>query len=232
MDPSVTLVTGTRTGIGRGLAEHYLAAGHQVVGCSRGASDLSHERYTHFRLDVGDEQEVKRLFGWLRKEVGRLDHLINNAGIASLNHSLLTPISTVQLVMGTNVSGTFLFCREAAKLMKKRVFGRIVNLTSVAVPLKLEGEAVYAASKAAVLSLTEILAREYSQFGITVNAVGPNPIETDLIDGVPRDKIDAILGRQAFERLGTVDDVANVVDFFLSKDSGFITGQCLYLGGV
>jgi len=168
----------------------------------------------------------------LRREVGRIDHLINNAGIASLNHSLLTPIPTVRLVMDTNVCGTFLFCREAAKLMKKKNFGRIVNLTSVAVPLKLEGEAAYAASKAAVLSLTEILAREYSQFGVTVNAVGPNPIETDLIKGVPRDKIAAVLGWQAIERLGTIDDVANVVDFFFSKESGFITGQCLYLGGV
>jgi 3-oxoacyl-[acyl-carrier protein] reductase len=232
MDAPVTLITGTRTGIGRGLAEHYARRGHQVVGCSRGEADWSAGGYTHVVADVTDEPAVKRLFADVRKKHGRLDHLINNAGVAAMNHSLLTPLATVQSVLATNVTGTFLFCREAARLMKTAGRGRIVNVTTVAVPLKLEGEAIYVASKAAVISLTEVLARELAAFGITVNAVGPVPIETDLIRGVPRDKIERLVARQAIPRLGTVEDVANVIDFYLSERSGFVTGQSLFLGGV
>jgi 3-oxoacyl-[acyl-carrier protein] reductase len=232
MSSPVTLITGTRKGIGRFLAEHYVRQGHQVVGCSRGEAGFSLEGYQHHALDVSDEPAVRQLFAEVRRKYDRLDHVINNAGIASMNHSLLTPVATVQNVLNTNVVGTFLFCREAAKAMKARGYGRIVNVTTVAVPLKLEGEAAYVASKAGVLSLTQVLAREFADFGITVNAVGPGPIETDLIRSVPKAKIDQLLSRQAIRRLGTVEDVANVVDFYLRPESGFITGQCVFLGGV
>jgi 3-oxoacyl-[acyl-carrier protein] reductase len=232
MDAPVTVITGTRKGLGRNLAEHYARRGHRVVGCSRGEVDWQADGYVHYVADVADEAAVRRLLADVRKKYGRLDHLINNAGIASMNHALLTPLSSVNAVLSTNVVGTFLFCREAAKLMKANAFGRIVNITTVAVPLKLEGEAIYVASKAAVLSLTDVLARELAGFGITVNAVGPVPIKTDLIAGVPPDKIERLVARQAIPRLGTFEDVANVIDFYLRPESGFVTGQSLFLGGV
>jgi 3-oxoacyl-[acyl-carrier protein] reductase len=231
-ETQVMLITGTRKGIGRYLADYYAQKGFQVVGCSREASDFEHKNYSHFCLDVSDEMKAKRMFSEIRKTYGRLDALINNAGIASMNHFMLTPLKTAQKVFDTNVIGTFLFCREAAKLMQQRRYGRIVNFSTVATPLKLEGEAVYASSKAAIVSLTEVLARELGPLGITVNSVGPTPIKTDLIRAVPQEKISALLARQAIARFGEFRDISNVIDFFLSPESDFVTGQNIYLGGI
>ena len=116
--------------------------------------------------------------------------------------------------------------------MQRRRFGRIVNFATVATPLKLEGEAIYAASKAAVTSLTEVLARELADFGITVNAIGPTPIRTGLIAGVPPEKLDSLIARQAIRRFGEIRDVINVIEFFLRPESDFVTGQTVFLGGV
>jgi 3-oxoacyl-[acyl-carrier protein] reductase len=228
----VLLITGTRKGIGKYLAEYYVSKGYKVVGCSRSNIDYELENYRHFCLDVADESKIKDMFKEIRKEYGRLDVLINNAGIASMNHILLTPLKTIQNILNTNVVGTFLFCREAAKLMQKKQYGRIVNFATVATPLKLEGEAIYASSKAAVVSLTEVLARELASINITVNAVGPTPIKTDLIRSVPKNKMDALLNRQAVKRFGEFNDISNTIDFFIQPESDFITGQVIYLGGV
>ena len=232
MSSLVILITGTRKGIGRHLVEYYLSLGHIVVGCSREPSDLSNPSYTHHCLDIRDEDAVGRMFSAVRQQHGRLDALINNAGVASMNHILLTPASTVRRLLETNVLGTTLCCREGAKAMRTYRCGRIVNFATVATPLQLEGEAIYAASKAAIVSLTQILARELAAFGITVNAVGPTPVKTDLIRSVPQEKMDALIARQAIKRYGEFSDITNAVDFFLRPESDFITGQTLYLGGV
>ena len=226
------VITGTRKGIGQALAQHYVSEGWRVAGCSRGEASIKHVNYRHFELDVSDENAVVEMARTLHSDYGQVEALLNNAGIASSNHALLTPASTVNRILQTNVLGTFLFCREMAKLMRRTKTGRIVNFTTVAHPLNLEGEAIYAASKAAVESLTRILARELAELRITVNAIGPTPIETDLIRGVPQAKMDALIARQAIQRLGEVRDVINAVDFYLREESNFITGQVLYLGGV
>jgi 3-oxoacyl-[acyl-carrier protein] reductase len=227
----VALVTGSRKGIGRFLAEHLAHRGIRVVGCSRQPSDLELEHYEHHQADVTREAEVIALLAQVRKRYGRLDVLINNAGVASMNHALLTPCETAQAVLATNLLGTFLLCRESARLMMPQRFGRIVNFSTVAVPLRLEGEAIYAASKSAVETLTRVLAYELGPYGITVNAVGPSPVETDLTRGIPPEKLKALTDRLAIKRLGTLAEVVHVVDFFLHPESGGVTGQVLYLGG-
>jgi 3-oxoacyl-[acyl-carrier protein] reductase len=231
-DHKVILITGTRKGIGRALAEHYISQGYAVEGCSRSDPGWEHALYRHHKLDVANEAQVKAMLVDIEKRNKRLDVLINNAGIASMNHILLTPLETVERIINTNFMGTFLLCREAAKLMRKNRFGRIVNIGTVAVPLRLEGEAIYAASKGAVMTLTQILAKELAIFGITCNMVQPTPIETDLIRNVPQEKIDLIISQLAIKRLGRFEDVANVIDFFIRPESEYVTGQVVNLGGV
>ena len=231
-DRKVMIITGARKGIGRFLAEHYAQHDFNVLGCSRKPSDLQLPRYEHYCLDVADELAVKQMFLEVSRKFGRVDVLINNAGIASMNHSLLTPLSTAQKLVNTNFLGTFLFCREAGKLMQRHRSGRIVNFTTVASALNLEGEALYAATKAAVESLTRTLARELAEFNITVNAVGPTPVKTDLTRSVPQAKMDALIARQAIPRYGEFDDIRNVIDFFIQPESDFITAQVIFLGGV
>lgn len=231
-DAEVVLITGTRKGIGRYLAEHFVRQGALVEGCSRTMPEWELENYTHHCLDVADETQVKATFSSIRKRRSRLDILINNAGVASMNHILLTPVATVDRIMATNFRGVFLMCREAAKLMQRQRYGRIVNISTIAIPMRLEGEAIYAASKSAVVTFSRILAREVASAGITCNVVAPTPIETDLIRGVPPEKIDAIVNRLAIKRLGRFEDVANVIDFFVKPESDYITGQVIYFGGV
>jgi 3-oxoacyl-[acyl-carrier protein] reductase len=232
MKRRIIVITGTSRGIGRGLAGHFLRKGEVVCGCSRKPASIRHKNYRHFLVDVADEKAVVSMIRGVVTEHGRIDVLLNNAGIAAMNHALLTPDAVARNIFATNFHGTFLFCREAAKVMLRYKSGRIVNFATVATPLRLEGEAIYAASKAAVESFTQVLARELGQTGITVNAVGPTPVPTDLIKSVPQAKMDALLARQAIPRFGSIKDVINVVDFFLAAESSFVTGQVIYLGGV
>lgn len=230
-DREIVLITGTRKGIGRFLAEHFVKKGAVVEGCSRAPIDWTLPNYTHHIADVTNEAQGKAMLSSIRKRHGRLDIAINNAGIASMNHVLLMPGATATKIVQTNLCGTFLICRESAKLMKKHGYGRIVNFSTIAVPMNLEGEAIYAASKSAVVTFTKIIARELAGYGITCNTVGPAPIKTDLIRGVPSDKIDQLVNKLAIKSLGSFEDVANVIDFFVRPESNAVTGQIIYLGG-
>lgn len=226
------VITGNRKGIGRYLTEYYTSIGLNVVGCSRNISDFKHKNYLHIIADVKEVNAARLVLSEAKRVFGTVDVLINNAGIASMNHFLLTPNSSVDEIFRTNFLGTFSFSREFAKHMKKNRFGRIVNFSSIAVPLNLEGELVYSSSKAAVEKMTKIMAAELSDFGITVNAIGPTPIYTDLIKTLPKVKIDELIQKQVIKRMGNFQDVLNVINFFISKDSDFVTGQIIYLGGL
>jgi 3-oxoacyl-[acyl-carrier protein] reductase len=226
------IITGTSKGLGKYLAELYLERGCRVAGCSRSSSPIEHDDYMHYSLDVADERAVTDMVRDVARKWKEIDILINNAGTASMNHTILTPLSVVKNVMNTNFIGTFIFTREVAKIMINRKAGRIINISTVAVPLSLEGESIYVASKSAVESFTKVLARELAPYNITVNAVGAAPLMTALVKAVPKEKIDKILHAMAIPRFAEFRDVSNVVDFFIKEESDFITGQILYLGGV
>ncbi|HED36494.1 MAG TPA: SDR family oxidoreductase [Gammaproteobacteria bacterium] len=226
------LITGSSRGLGKALAEHFLQNGDTVYGCSRSEGEIKHDNYFHYQVDIASPDDVNQLFFSLRKEIKQLDAIINNAGVASMNAFALTPVESFQKIFDINVQGTFLFCQKAFGLLKRSPNPRIINMTTVAVPLQLEGESIYAASKSAVETLTRIIAKEYGSFGITCNAIGPSPIDTALIKGVAKDKIAQLVKRQAVQKMATPEDVINLADFFLRPESKMISGQIVYLGGV
>lgn len=230
-DRPVALITGSRKGIGRALVDHFAERGYAVEGCSRLDVDWERDHYHHHLADVADERQVKEMMSSIARRHRRLDVLVNNAGIASMNHSLLMPAATAARILDTNVLGAFVVTREAAKLMQRRRYGRIVFVGSVASALRVEGEAMYAASKQALETFNQIFALEVGAYGITSNVVAPTPVDTDLIRGVPAAKIDQLVDKLAVKRLGTADDVINVVDFFTRPESGYVTGQVIRLGG-
>ena len=226
------VITGTYKGIGKRMAEYFLERGDVVCGCSRHEATIEDGNYHHFVVDVTDEVAVNKFARSVKKEVGFVDALINNAGVASMNHFLMTPSDTAKRVMDVNYFGAVNMARAFMNLLKKSEHGRIVNFSTVAVALSLEGELAYSSSKAAIENFTRVLAKEISTFGITVNAIGPTPIHTDLIAKVPEEKLEKILAEQAIHRYGEVEDIINVIEFFISPKSDFVTGQVLYLGGI
>jgi 3-oxoacyl-[acyl-carrier protein] reductase len=229
------LITGTSRGLGCYLADYYLGKGNLVTGCARSEAPekiSKQQHYRHYRLDVTDVRAVHGLFVDLQREVGWLDVLINSAAIANMNALALTPVETARRIMEINFLGTFVLSQAAIRLLRKSPAPRIVNMSSVAVPLRLAGEAVYASSKSAIETLTRVAAREFSTFGITCNAIGPTPIDTDLLKGVSKEKIRSVVQQQAITRMAEPNEVAHVVDFFLDPLSQMITGQVIYLGGV
>ena len=228
----IVLITGTTKGIGFHLAKHFLDQKAIVCGFARSESSLQHDQYYHYRGDVTNINDVTQVLQEIRKKFRHLDILINNAGIAAMNPCLLMPDTTAKKILDINILGVFNMSRESTKLMMKANYGRIINFSSVAVPMHIEGEAIYASSKAAIEEFSKIFAREVARFGITVNVIGPSPIMTDLIAKVPEEKIQFLVNKMPLNRLGEFRDVENVVDFFASEASQYITGQVIYLGGV
>jgi 3-oxoacyl-[acyl-carrier protein] reductase len=163
----IIVITGSRKGIGHYLCEYYLNKDDTVIGCSRNESDLKDDNYHHFNADITDEKSADNFIKAVKMQFKTIDVLINNAGAASMNHFLMTPLSTAEELMKLNYLGAFHCSRGFINLLKKSKHPRIINFSTVAVPLKLAGELAYVASKSAVEALTKVLAKELAQFNIT-----------------------------------------------------------------
>ena len=227
----IALVTGARRGIGKFLANHLLSANFTVVGASRNPSEWGAPDYLDVPTDVSDEKAVRQLMKQIRKLKEDLKVVINNAGVASMNAALLTPGSSVKQMMEINVLGTFLVSREAAKLMQRQSQGHIINLSSVAVSLNLEGEAAYAASKAAVESLTKTMATEVKDYGISVNALSLPPLDIGMTKGVPKKTLESLIQRLPIKRMGTLEEITRAVDVLIQQENTHTTGQIISLVG-
>lgn len=225
------IITGTSKGIGNALAKLYLDEGHTIIGCSKSKPNITHANYHHYAIDATDEKSVIDMI----RDIGRkfkIDILINNIGTTTLNHIATTNLDLVDEIYRVNFRTTFLFTKEVAKIMMKNRKGSIVNISSIAVPLNLEGEAVYASMKSAIEKFTQISAKEFGYYGIRINALGISLTKTDLTKTLPKDKIDNILSKLIIKDYCEFQDIKNTIDFLTSDKSRLITAQTIYLGGV
>jgi 3-oxoacyl-[acyl-carrier protein] reductase len=232
LEGRIALVTGSRRGVGQLVAEHLLARGATVVGFARGEATIDHPAYRHYQVDVADAAMVQRAFGAIARDVGPVAIVINNAAVLTSQYAMIMPPSAAQEMLNVNLLGPFLVSREAAKMMRRLRWGRIVNIGSMAASLEPIGDSIYAATKAGVATLANVLAKELGPLGDTSNTLAVTAIDSDMLAQLPRDKVAAIIDRLPVPRFAAADDILNVIDFLLSERSGYITAQTIWLGGV
>ena len=236
---AVALVTGASRGIGRAIAENLAAAGFIVVVNYASSAAAAAEVVAAIeaaggkawsqQADVGDEQQVEGLFKAVQERQGRLDVLVNNAGITRDGLVLRMKTADWQSVIDLNLTGVFLCTRAASKLMLKARRGRIINITSVVALMGNAGQANYSAAKAGLLGLTRSNAAEFAPRGVTVNAVAPGFIASDMTEKLDRE---AILKMIPLNRLGSPAEVAGAVRFLAADPAAaYITGQVLQVDG-
>ena len=236
----VALVTGASRGIGAAVARRLAKDGFTVVinysGNAAPAEELAEKieqaggKALTAKADVGDAEAVRRMFDAAETAFGGVDVLVNNAGIMMLSSLAEADDVNFDRQISVNLKGTFNTLREAAKRLRDR--GRVINFSTSVVGLKLETYGVYAATKAAVETLTAIMAMEMRGRNITVNAIAPGPVATDLFLNGKSDELVARMAKMnPLERLGTPDDIAAAVAFLVGPDGGWINGQTLRANG-
>ena len=235
------VVTGGSRGIGRAVCLELARGGANVVLCYAGNEAAAQETVSAcealgakalaVRCNVADDGEVKALMDTAVQTFGRIDILVNNAGITRDGLLMMMKEGDFDAVLETNLKGTFLCMKAVSRIMMKQRYGRIVNLSSVVGLHGNAGQVNYAASKAGVIGMTKSLAKELASRGVTVNAVAPGFIETDMTAAMPEAAKTAALAAIPMQRLGQAEDVARAIACLASSEAGYITGQVLAVDG-
>ena len=237
----VILVTGASRGIGRAVALMAARQGATVIAnyckSEKEALDLADQTNVEglmlevFKADVSKEEEIDQMFAHIREKHRRLDGLVNNAGIVSNNLLMMTKSDELKRVIDVNCSGSFLCMRSAAKLMMKQKSGKIVNIASIVGVHGNSGQVAYSGSKSFIIGMTKSAAKELGMYGISVNAVAPGLIDTDMTKDLRDEVRQRLLANTPLGRVGTPEDVAKMVVFLCSDISDYISGQIVGVDG-
>jgi 3-oxoacyl-[acyl-carrier protein] reductase len=240
LEGRVALVTGASQGIGRAIAIELAKAGATVALAARNEAKLAEVKSAieaeggkaeAFALDVSNEDSIKSVAKEIVTKLGAVHILVNNAGVTRDTLVLRMKSSDWDDVLTTNLKGAFLLTQALLQPMMKARWGRVINISSVNGELGAPGQANYSASKAGLIGLTKSFAREFASRGITVNAVAPGFIETDMTHVLTDDQKNAMLGSVPLGRAGTVADIASAVRFLASEEASYITGHTLDVNG-
>ncbi len=241
LENRTAVVTGGSRGIGRAICVAFAREGANVVTCYAHGSSAAEETVklckefgveaVAVKADVAKPEEVKCLFAEAKKITGTIDILVNNAGITRDNIILRMKDEEFDSVIDTNLKGAFYCMREAAGVMMRKRYGRIVNISSVVGIKGNAGQVNYAASKAGIIGMTKSLAKELASRNITSNAVAPGFITTDMTSALPDNVKDELLKEIPLGRLGSPEDVAEAVVFLVSDNAAYITGQVISVDG-
>ena len=233
----VALVTGASRGIGRAIAETLVEAGAIVVGTAtseKGAAAIQEylgDKGFGLVLNVTDSQSVTDLFDSIKEKAGDVDILVNNAGITRDNLLMRMKDDEWNDIIDTNLTSLFRLSKPVMRTMMKKRFGRIINIGSVVCTMGNAGQVNYSAAKAGLIGFTKSLAREVASRQITVNAIAPGFIQTDMTDELTEDQQKAIMSQVPMERLGQAQEIANAVLFLASDSAAYITGETLHVNG-
>lgn len=236
----IVLVTGASRGIGRAIAYACSAAGASLVlsyherevEMNRVVDELKKQnsRVTAIRADVSNSEDVKKMFNSVKKQFGRLDVLVNNAGIRKDGLIVNTAEKDWDDILNVNLKGTFLCVKEAAKLMIASG-GRIINIASIVGTNGNPGQAAYGSSKAGIVGLTKSAAKELGPVGITVNAIAPGLIDTDMVANLTSEQRAKLIKNIPLGRSGTADEAASVAVFLASDSAAYVNGQIIGVDG-
>ena len=236
----VVVITGASRGIGRSIALAFAAAGAKIVaasttqeGCQKLVDELAGQGVDAIavKCNVAVAEDANSLIETAFEKFGRVDILVNNAGITKDGLLMRMKDDDWDAVLSVNLKGAFVCTRAAFKIMSKQRYGRIINITSIVGQMGNAGQANYCASKAGLIGLTKSNAREMAKRNITVNAVAPGFIVTDMTENLSEKVIQEMSSQIPMERLGSGDDIANAVLFLASENSSYITGQVLAVNG-
>ena len=239
----IAIVTGSTKGIGRAVAIGYAEEGATVIVCGRSeglAKNLAEEltkkgkKAVALRLDVTSVDSVNQVVDQVAKQFGRIDILVNNAGISPIwKKAEDTGKQDWDQIIATNLTGAFLCAQAVGKVMIKQKSGKIINMTSVGGEVALPRLVAYCASKAGIISLTQVLAAEWAQYNILVNAIGPSYVETDFTAGLRGNQAiyDDLKNKNLLKRFAQPEEIVGVAIFLASNESNYITGQAIFIDG-